>query len=267
VRRGRTEGTDGGGAEEEGEVELSVDEPRAEVEGVEQTREYQKLYQTELHPLSTDERVALAGTETGARLFALCFDPEPPVIRAIFENGATNVEHARMIAFHHRTARGLEEVVRRAVAADPLVHRRLVRNPALDEGLFRRVMGGRRLIEVYKVSLDRDVPERSRAAARVLFRNKWGTAQPEERVEIIWSTEGRVLVAMTGLTFDSRTTSILCSKTYASIMLIQSLARFSATPPQLISHLLRQPLVKRQAHLKNQLLHHANTPADVKRRV
>jgi hypothetical protein len=49
-------------------------------------------------------------------------------------------------------------------------------------------------------------------------------------------------------------------------MLIQSLARFPATPPQLIAHLLRQPLVKRQAHLKNQLLAHSNTPADAKRR-
>jgi hypothetical protein len=255
----------GGAGPEERVVDLAVDEPN--VESPEETREYQKLYETELHPKPTDERVALAGTVTGAQLFALCFDPEPPVIRAIFQNTAATVEHARLVAFHHRTVRGLDELVRRTqLASDPLVHRRLVRNPALDEAMLRRLLGSKRLLEVYKVSLDRDVPERSRVAARNLFRTKFTTAQPEERVDIIWSTEGRALVAMSGLTFDSRTTTILCSRNYASIMLIMSLARFPATPPMLISHLLRQPLVKRQAHLKNQLLSHPNTPSDAKRR-
>jgi hypothetical protein len=178
------------------------------------------------------------------------------------------VEHARLVAFHHRTARGLDELVRRpALASDPMVERRLVRNPGLDEGQFRRLMGNKRLLALYKVSLDRDVPDRSRAAARTVFRARFGTAQAEERVEVVWATEGRVLMAMAGLTFDSRTTSILCSRTYASIMLVQNLARFPATPPPLIAHLLRQPMVKRQAHLKNQLLQHPNTPADVKRRI
>jgi len=235
---------------------------------VEETREYHKLYQTELHPLPGDQRVALAGEATGARLFALCFDPEARVIVALLGNAAATVEHARLIAFHHRTAHGLEEVARRsALASDPQVARRLVRNPALDEGLFRRLMGAKRLLAVHKVALDRDVPERTRTAARALFRSKYGTAAPEERVEIVWATEGRILAAMAGLTFDSRTTSILCSRTYASIILIQSLSRFPGTPPALIAHLLRQPLVKRQVNLKNQLLQHPNTPSEAKRRL
>lgn len=250
-----------------GEPEATADEE--EPAGVvEETREYHKLYEAELHPLPGDQRVALASTATGARLFALCFDPEPRVIVALLVNAAAGVEHARLIAFHHRTAHGLEEIARRSpLAADPLVHRRLVRNPALDEAMFRRLMGSKRLLAIHKVATDRDVPERTRAAARALFRIRFGTAQPEERVEIVWTTEGRILAAMTGLTFDSRTTSILCSRTYASVILIQSLARFPATPPALIGHLLRQPLVKRQVHLKNQLLQHPNTPSDAKRRL
>ena len=251
--------------EPEAIVELAVDEPRPEAP--EETREHQKLFEVELHPLPVDERVALAGTVSAARLCALCFDPDPRVIHAVLGNAAATLEHARLIAFHHRTARGLDELVRRtAIAADTMVHRRLVRNPGVDEGMFRRLMGNKRLLEVYKVSLDRDVPERSRAAARTLLRSRFGTAQAEERVEIVWATEGRVLAAMAGLTFDSRTTAILCSRTYASIMLVQNLARFPATPPQLIGHLLRQPMVKRQQHLRNQLLQHPNTPADAKRR-
>ena len=252
-------------ADTEPDAAPAEDEPAALFE---QTREYQKLFETELHPLPGDQRVALAGTATGARLFALCFDPEPRVIVALLANAAVTLEHARLVAFHHRTAHGLEELARRSsVASDPLVHRRLVRNPALDEAMFRRLMGSKRLLAVHKVAQDRDVPERTRAAARALFRTKFATAQAEERVEIVWATEGRILSAMAGLTFDSRTTSILCTKTYASVILIQSLARFPATPPPLIAHLLRQPLVKRQVHLKNQLLQHPNTPSEAKRRL
>jgi hypothetical protein len=178
------------------------------------------------------------------------------------------VEHARLVALHHRTVHGLNELVRRAaLLSDPLVNRRLVRNPAVDEGLFRRLMANKRLLEVHRASLDRDVPERSRAAARTVFRSKWGTASADEKVEIVWATEGRVLLSMAGLTFDSRTTSLLCARSYVSVVLIQNLARFPATPPPLIGHLFRQPMVKRQQHLKNLLLQHPNTPSDLKRRL
>jgi hypothetical protein len=258
-----------GGADAEADADHAPDdpEPAETAERAEKTREYKKLFEAELHPLPTDERVALAGTATGARLFALCFDPVPAVVSALFENAATTVEHARLIAFHHRDARGLEEVVGRpAMVADALVYRRLVRNPALTEAMVRRLLAHRRLAEVYKLSHDRDLPERSRVAARQLFRSKFMTGQPEEKAELVWSTEGRILVALTGITFDSRMTSILCARTYASIMLVQSLARFPATPPALLGHLLRQPLVKRQPQLRNQLLQHGNTPSDVKRK-
>jgi hypothetical protein len=100
----------------------------------------------------------------------------------------------------------------------------------------------------------------------VLFRQRFTAAAAEERVEVVWKTEGRILAALSGLTFDSRMTSILCSRTYTSVMLVQNLARFPAAPPPLLACLLRQPLVKRQPHLKNLLLQHPNTPSDAKRR-
>ena len=91
-------------------VELGgVAEPADPAETAETTREYKKLFETEIHPLPVDQRVALAATATGARLFALCFDPEPVVISAMFENTGTTAEHARLIAFHHR-GRGLDEI-------------------------------------------------------------------------------------------------------------------------------------------------------------
>ena len=76
-----------------------------------------------------------------------------------------------------------------------------------------------------------------------------------------------MLLAVPGLTFDGRTTSLLCSKSYVSVMLVTNLARFNATPPALIAHLLRQPMVRRQQHLRNMLLQHPNTPSDAKRRM
>ena len=189
------------------------------------------------------------------------------MIGALFENTSTTLDHARLVAFHHRDARGLEALASRpAMVADALVYRRLVRNPGATESMLRRLLAHRRLAEVHKLSHDRELPERNRVVARALFRSKFMTAQPEEKADLVWTTEGRILLALTGITFDSRMTSILCSRTYASIMLVQSLARFPATPPPLLGHLLRQPLVKRQPQLRNQLLQHPNTPSDAKRR-
>lgn len=237
-------------------------------EKTEDTREYRKLYETELHPKPVEERVALAKDSSGSILFALCFDPVPAVIMAIFENVSASVEHARLIAFNHRDPRGLEEIAGRPqLAADPLVHRRLVRNPGTTEPMLRRLVGNKRLIEIHKLSLDRELPDRSRAAARALLRTRWTSSSSEERVDLIWRTEGRVLTLLAGLTFDSRMTAILCGKTFASMLLIQNLARFPATPPQLLAMMLRQPLVKRQPHLRNAILQHQNTPSDAKKRV
>lgn len=247
---------------------VKEDAPSSATPGLpDNAREYRKLFETQYRPLPAGERAALAAAATGADLFAFCFDPVAAVIAAMFENAATTVEHARLIAFHHRDARGLEELAGRpSIAADPEVHRRLLRNPALTEAMLRRLAGGRRLIEVYRLTLDRDVPDRTRSAARTLFRRRFATAPSEERADLLWSTEGRVLAALSGATFDSRMTSILCSKTYSSVPLVQNLARFPATPPALLAHLLRQPIVRRQAHIKQQLLQHPNTPADAKRR-
>jgi hypothetical protein len=244
------------------------DRAAAEAEKVEDTREYHKLFEAKLHPLPVEQRVALAGTAQGAELFALCFDPAAAVIMALFDNTAASVEHARLVAFHHRDPRGLERVMAQpGVARDPLVQRRLLRNPALPEAALRRLLSQKRLMEIHKLTLDRDVPDRSRTSARHLLRTRYMTAPAEERVDLVWATEARVLAVLVGCTFDSRMTSILCSRTYASVMMVQNLARFPATPPALLAYLMRQPIVKRQQHLRNAILQHPNTPSEAKRRV
>jgi hypothetical protein len=72
---------------------------------------------------------------------------------------------------------------------------------------------------------------------------------------------------MTGCTFDAKTTQILCGRPYNSAIFIQNLAKFAATPPALLAHLMKQPFVRKSAPLKKLLLQHPNLPGDVKRRV
>jgi hypothetical protein len=225
-----------------------------------------RLYESELRHRPLDERLRLAQTFDAATSLALCFDADPKVVLALLDNPRLSVAHARLIALAHRTAAGLERIVARAdLGRDPLVARRLVRNPQLTEGLLQRIHAPRRLADVYKTSLDRDVPERTRAAARTLLRTRFQRAEPEERFHLVWSTDGRALAALSGCTMDSKTTALFCARTLSSAQLIQNLARWSAAPPILLAHLLKQPLVKRQPHLRNLILRHPNLPGDAKR--
>jgi len=109
------------------------------------------------------------------------------------------------------------------------------------------------------------VPERSRTASRGILRTKFATAEADDRVHLIWNTEGRALVNLSGLTIDSRSAAIICGRPIVSIMLVQNFCRFAATPPSIIHHCLKQPMVKRQAHLRNALLKHPNCPSEAKR--
>ena len=84
-------------------------------------------------------------------------------------------------------------------------------------------------------------------------------------MELIWKTEGRALASLSGLSIDSKTAALICGRQIMSVMLVQSFTRFAATPPSVISHFLKQPLVKRQIHLRNALLKHPNCPSDAKR--
>ncbi|MCY1030326.1 hypothetical protein OV207_02575 [Corallococcus sp. BB11-1] len=227
---------------------------------------FRKLFETRLHALPEDQRVAMAHGAEDPELSALCFDPVPAVIKAALENPRVGLAHARLIARHHRNPVGLEALVARAAfAADTGVRRFLVRNPQLPAALFRRMWALRRLMEHHKLTVDRDVPESTRRTARELLRQRFATGPAEEKVELILNTEGRALGALVGMPVDGKTASLLCGRTYRSPLLVQNLARWSAAPPVLIAHLLKQELVRRQPQLRAMLARHPNAPADVKR--
>ena len=225
-----------------------------------------QVYELELKPLPRDERLAEAGRAGAARLLAFCLDPEPQVINAVFDNSSAGLVHARMAARHHGTSAGLEMIVKRAqFLRDPQVQRALLQNGQASESILRRLLGQRPLRDVFQASIDHELPSKNRTWVRGQLKTRFAQAQPEERVNLIVSTEGRCLAQLTGQTFDQRTTSLLCSRPYNSSIFIQNLARFPPTPPMLLAHLLKQPFVKRQAHLRRLLVQHPNTPSQLKR--
>jgi hypothetical protein len=108
------------------------------------------------------------------------------------------------------------------------------------------------------------VAERHRATAREVLRTRFATASPEERVELILTTEGRVLASLSGLSLDGKAAALLCARTLSSTLLLENLARWPATPPNLVAHLLQQPLVRRMPNLQAALKRHPNCPGRVK---
>lgn len=252
--------TDG---EEPADELIDVEEEERQAVG---EREYKKLYETVYHPMQRDERTAAASTVSDPDLFALCLDPEPQVINAVLANAKSGLNHARMIAQYHHTAAGLELVARRSeLLGDSQVQRRLLANPQLPGTILRRMLNPKLLMDVYKIAINREIPERSRVMTRELLQKKFMLGSGDERAALLIKTEGRCLVLLVNCALDSRTTQILTAKTSFTVLFIQNLARWSATPPQLLVHLLKQPVVRMNVGLRKMLLKHPNVPSETKR--
>jgi hypothetical protein len=139
-----------------------------------------------------------------------------------------------------------------------MLRRALLQNPQLPASLYRRLWSSRRLLEQFLVCTSHDAPEQTRHAAREVLRTTFSQRTGEERVELILTSEGRCLTLFAGLTIDGQTTALLCRRSYVSNNLIQNIARWSAAPPQLIAHLRRQDVVRRNPQLRMLLERHPN---------
>ena len=248
-------------------VEAETEPPEPEPEAIGQGPTHLALYRERFHHLSADERASIAATANGVVLSALCYDPLPAVIRKVMENPLAGPEQARLIAAHHQNSAGLEFLLAHGeLMRDSQVQRLLWRNPQLNEGQLRRITQSKRLLELWKLSTSREATSQTRTNTQRLLRTRFTSAPAEERVELIFTTEGRALAGLAGLPVDSKTTALLCARTYSSMLLVQNIAHWSAAPPQLISHLIKQPLVMRQPRLRTMLAQHPNAPADAKAR-
>jgi hypothetical protein len=226
---------------------------------------HRELFERTLHGLEPDARAGLAASANEPELSALCFDPVPEVVSRVLENAHAGLAHARLIAAWHPNPIGLEALGRRGdLVRDGEVQRLLLRNNQTPTHLVRQLLSSRRLHDVYNVAQSHEVAERHRATAREVLRTRFATASPEERVELILTTEGRVLASLSGLSLDGKAAALLCARTLSSTLLLENLARWPATPPNLVAHLLQQPLVRRMPNLQAALKRHPNCPGRVK---
>ncbi len=228
---------------------------------------FRRVYETRFRDLGIGEREDVAPHLSGGELYALCLDPAPQVIARLVENPHFGLDHARVVALHHKNPQGLEILARRSqLLRDNHVQRRLLQNLQTPESVLERVLRFKRLIDVYRLSIDRDLPERNRLRVRTRLRPSFMNAEPEDRAALIIKTEGRCLTNLAGCTFDGRTTQILCNQSILSTLFIQNLARFPATPPALIAKLLRSPMVQRQPLLRALVMRHPNVGGDARRK-
>lgn len=223
---------------------------------------HRQLFETKLHPLPEDARAALAARAGEPELSALCFDPAPSVVRAVLENPRAGLPHARLIAAHHGNAAGLDALGgKAALLQDTEVQRLLLRNQQTPTPLLQGLLSRRRLPDIYNATQSRELPERNRTGALQVLRRRFTEVSPEERVDLILRSEGRALGALTGLSLDGKSAALLCARPFASVLLIENLARWPATPPPVILHLLKQPLLRQMPPLRALLKRHPNCPA------
>ncbi len=146
----------------------------------------------------------------------------------------------------------------------PVSHERTVgETGASGEGQALSAMA---MLNAYTVVINEGLPDETRESAREWMRNTFLAASPEERATFLWDTEGHTLPVFAGIPFDARVTTILCAKTYSSQLLVQNLAKFTACPANLLTHLMRQNLVRRNPTLKRLVLNHPNLPNEVRKR-
>ena len=242
------------GAEKPAEVVVAAEEAAP-------SATHRQLFETKLHPLPEDARVSRAAAAVEPELSAFCFDPVPAVVRAVMENPRAGLGHARLIVAHHGNAVGLDAVAERpALLQDTEVQRLILRNPQTSAPLLQRILSRRRLGDIYNATQSRELPERNRQGAMQLLRRRFSEVSAEERVELILRTEGRALLALSGLSLDGKSAALLCARAFTSTLIVENLARWPATPPPVILHLLKQPLVRQMTTVKAMLKRHPNCP-------
>ncbi len=221
-----------------------------------------QLFERKLHGLAAESRAAFALAAEEPVLSALCFDPLPAVAAQLLANPRFGLGQARLLAAHHPHPSALQALANReAFLRDAEVQRLLLRNVQLPSALLPRLLGSKRLVELFKLSVSRELPEKTQRASREVLRHRFAnTAAPEEKVELLFHTEGRVLVQLTGLPLDQKTAALVCGRTVASVLLVQNFARWGATPPNVLQHLLKQVVVKHHPQVRTLLLQHSNSP-------
>src|SRR6185436_8285747 len=150
-----------------------------------------RLFEERLSQFPADSRTRLAGQLGDPELQALCFDPLPNVARALVENPRFGLVHARLLAAHHPHPTGLSALTKKeSFLRDPEVQRMLLRNVQTPPALLQRIFHQRRLLDLFQLSVGREMPEKNKLASREAFRGRWSSGMSEEKVDVLFRTEG-----------------------------------------------------------------------------
>ena len=175
--------------------------------------------------------------------------------------------HARVIALNHPHPDGLVLLAStRDLLEDVQVEWLLLRNAQLPAELATRILTPKGMNAVVDVWVDPGVAESARAVARDLIRARFATAPAEERAALISARREACWPRSPASTLDGRTVTILCSRSYTSIIFVRNLLKFASCPGALLGYLSKQGLVRRNPQLRSMLVAHPNTPLDAKRR-
>ena len=137
----------------------------------------------------------------------------------------------------------------------------LLRNVQTPPALLQRIFHQRRLIDLFQLSIGREMPEKNKISSREAFRGRWSSGLSEEKVDVLFRTEGRILAQLVGLAMDQKSAALFCHRTVTSLLLVQNLARWAGTPPSVLAHLLKQAVVRNQPQVRMLILRHPNLPS------
>jgi hypothetical protein len=178
------------------------------------------------------------------------------------ENPRFGLVHARLLAAHHPHPTGLSALTKKeSFLRDPEVQRMLLRNVQTPPALLQRIFHQRRLLDLFQLSVGREMPEKNKLASREAFRGRWSSGMSEEKVDVLFRTEGRILAQLVGLAMDQKSAALFCHRTVTSLLLVQNLARWAGSPPSVLAHLLKQAVVRNQPQVRMLLLRHPNLPS------
>jgi hypothetical protein len=225
-----------------------------------------KIYQERYLSMPTNERLDEAAYQTGESLLALCHDPDTNVIRRVLENHTSGLAHARLIAEVHNTSSGLGFICRNPqLIKDHVVQQKLLKNAVLTDSQLRGVLNSKTLKQAWNIAKSTECAQNNKNRARMVVKEKFRRASQEERAAFIYDTEGRVLMLIHDIPFGEKAISILCKKTYNSVLLIQNLAKCSKTPARLLLRLEKQSIVRHNQGIKQLIKRHANYPKSFSR--
>ena len=137
----------------------------------------------------------------------------------------------------------------------------LLRNVQSPPALLQRIFHQRRLMDLFQLGIGREMPEKNKIASREALRARWSSGMAEEKVDVLFRTEGRVLSQLVGLAMDQKSAALFCHRTVTSLLLVQNLARWAGTPPSVLAHLLKQAVVRNQPQVRMLIFKHPNLPS------